>query len=340
MRILFVVMGIGLGHATRCYAIMKKLKAEIIVGSYLNGYEFFKDKYETFKVPYITLPSKFSVSFFDILFNNIFTPLHLLREHLKLKRKIKKFKPDVIVTDSEIVAVYTAKKMKKRVIGLHNHDLRDIKDIIDNPPNKNLEMQAKAMNKFVGWGNKNCDRVIVPELLGKRKDGKVSYIDPIVDVSEKIKKNNSILIMLGGSDFPHSFMEKLLPFLKKINEKFIIFGYKDFEDGNITSYRFNPDFVSYLRGCKGLITMAGYSSLSEALYYKVPSLVFSIPNHMEQYINANKVSKIFMVDLNSENPEKSITNFLKSIPEQKKKLKKLKIKNGLDEAVRIIKNET
>ena len=337
MKILFTITGIGLGHATRDLAIIKKLDADIRIGTYLGSYEFFKDKYKTFKIPYIKFPeNSFSVSVWKIALFNLFTPLNLYRAHLRLKKEVKEFNPDLIITDSELATSYSAKKMKIPVIGIHNHNLDRIKNLKENK-NLNLRLQAKYLYKLVEAGNKNCSRVIIPELIGKKKKGKINYINPIINEEKGIIKNNAILIMLGGSRFTHPFIEKIIPFLKKQNEKFIIFGYKDFKEDNIISYKFNPEFIKYLKGCKGLITLAGYSTLSEALFYKVPSLVFSIPGHLEQYINAESVSKIFMTDIDSKNPEESISRFLKGIPEQKKRIKKLKIKNGVDEAVRIIK---
>lgn len=338
MRVLFTITGIGLGHATRDLAIIKKLDADIRIGTYLGAYDFFKDKYKTFKIPYIKFPeNSFSVSIWKILFYNLFTPLNLYIAHLRLKKEIKEFNPDLIITDSELVTSYSAKRLNKKIIGIHNHNLERIKKVDEN---MNLKLQAKYLYKLVEYGNKQCSKIIIPELTGKKKKGRINYINPVINEEKGAIKNNAILIMLGGSKFTHPFIEKIIPFLKKQNEKFIIFGYKDFREENITSYRFNPDFVKYLKGCRGLITFAGYSTLSEALFYKVPSLVFSIPGHLEQHINAESVSKIFMTDVDTKNPEESINKFLKNIPEQKKRLKRLKIKNGVDEAVRIIKNET
>ena len=338
MKILFTITGIGLGHATRDLAIIKKLKCDVRIGTYLNSYEFFKDKYKTFKIPYIKFPdNKFRVSFYKVIMYNLLAPLNLYLAYLRIKKEVKEFNPDLIISDSELVTGYAAKRLKKTVIGIHNHNLERVQNI-EKSKDRNLRLEAKYLYKFVVRGNKNCSRIIVPELLGWKGDGKIRYIDPVINESKKTIKNNAILIMLGGSRFTHPFIEKIIPFLKKQKEEFIIFGYKDFKDGDIISYKFNPDFVAYLKNCKGLITFAGYSALSEALFYKVPSLVFSIPGHLEQYININTVSKIFMTDVNSNNPEESISKFLKNIPEQKKGLKKLKIKNGVDEAVRIIKN--
>lgn len=335
MKILFTITGIGLGHATRDFAIIKKLDADVRIGTYLTAYDFFKDKYKTFKIPYIKFPeNSFSVSIWKILFYNLFTPLNLCRTQLRLKKEIKEFKPDLIITDSELATIYSAKNIP--VIAIHNHNLEKIKKINGN---MNLKLQAKFLYKLVEYGNEKCSKIIIPELIGKKKNGRINYINPIINEEGGIIKNNSILIMLGGSRFTYPFIEKLIPFLKTLNEKFIIFGYKDFKEGNIISYKFNPDFIKYLKGCKGLITFAGYSALSESLYYKKPALVFSIPGHIEQYINAESVSKIFMTDIDTKNPEDSILKFLKNIPEQREKLKKLKVKNGVDEAVRIIKNE-
>ncbi len=339
MRVLFTITGIGLGHATREYAIIKKLNCDVRIGTYLSAYDFFKDKYETFKISYIKFPdNKFRVSFYKIIMYNLLAPLNLYLAYLRIKKEVKEFNPDLIISDSELVTGYASKRLKKPVIGIHNHNLERIKNI-EKSKDRNLRLEAGYLYKLVEAGNKNCSMIIVPELLGGKRDGKIRYIDPVINESKKTIKNNAILIMLGGSRFTHPFIEGIIPFLKKQKEEFIIFGYKDFKEGNIVSYKFNPEFIKYLKNCKGLITFAGYSALSEALFYKVPSLVFSIPGHLEQYININTVSKIFMTDVDSKNPEESISRFLNGIPEQRTRLKKLKIKNGLDEAVRIIKNE-
>ena len=333
MKILFIITGIGLGHAVRDELIIKKLDSEVRIGTYKDAYNYFKDKYDTFKIPHLKFPkSGFGLSVLKVLLWNSFAPFIIFRLKRKLRKEIENFKPDIVISDSELLIPRIAKKLNKKVIGIHNHNIKDIDKY-----GKRFPYQSKYVHMLINGYGKNCELVIIPDLLHKEVRENNHYIDPVVVENRKTIKNNSILIMLGGSDFGHSFIKKLIPFLKKQEEKFIIFGYKDFKEGNIESYSFNKDFISYLKGCKGLITLAGYSTLSEALYYKIPSLVFSIPNHIEQYVNANKVSNIFNADVNSENPKESISKFLRSIPEQKKKLKKLKIKNGLDEAVKLIK---
>ena len=125
----------------------------------------------------------------------------------------------MIITDSELATSYSAKKMKIPVIGIHNHNLDRIKNLKENK-NLNLRLQAKYLYKLVEAGNKNCSRVIIPELIGKKKKGKINYINPIINEEKGIIKNNAILIMLGGSRFTHPFIEKIIPFLKKQNENF------------------------------------------------------------------------------------------------------------------------
>jgi len=333
MKILFIITGIGLGHAIRDELIIKKLNCSVRIGTYQDAYKYFQN-YDVFKLPHLRLPkSGFGLSVLKVVASNIFAPFIVLRLKKRLRKEIKEFNPDIIVSDSELLVPSIVKKLGKKVVGIHNHNINDLEKV------KKYNYQKKYVYRLIKDYEKNCDLVIIPDLLHKEVKNNIHYINPIVKESRKIIKNDSILIMIGGSYFGHFFIKRIIPFLKKQKEKFIIFGYKDFKEGNITSYSFN-EFVPYLRGCRGLITLAGYSTLSEALYYKKPSLVFSIPNHIEQYVNVSKVSEIFSVDVNSKNIEENISKFLKNVSSKNEKIKKLKIKNGLNEAVRLIKNET
>ena len=53
MKVLWVITGIGLGHAIRDHEIIKKLGCKIEIGTYGDSYEYFKNKYDCFRIPYI-----------------------------------------------------------------------------------------------------------------------------------------------------------------------------------------------------------------------------------------------------------------------------------------------
>ena len=48
---------------------------------------------------------------------------------------------------------------------------------------------------------------------------------------------------------------------------------------------------NYLRRASGVITLGGYSTMSEAVGYKKPIFMMPIENHVEQFMNAHLVKR-------------------------------------------------
>ena len=86
----------------------------------------------------------------------------------------------------------------------------------------------------------------------------------------------------------------LMEELKKMDEKFIIYGFnRDEVDGNLTYRAFNEDQIyEDMRTSKAIIVNGGFTMISEAIYLKKP--IFSTPAHknFEQILNGFYVQKL------------------------------------------------
>ena len=350
MKILFFISGIGYGDSTREHAIIEELlkkdkKTEILILGYDTSYDYFKDKFNTVKMrsyKFYGYNLKFKLLPFFML--NSITPFLWLINAFKIKKLIKKFDADLIISDFEPIAGYLAKLIKKKCILVLAYDPETYKKF----PNKNfsINIQASIINKI--YESKNLSKVII-SLFGKKKSYlKYNYVNPIIrtqpnelpqekTLMKKLGlKKEPILIMLGGSDFGLTLANKVFRITDRFKEDFIVFGYStEFSRENITVFKFKENFLEYLKVCKGIITLAGYNTLAESIVYKKPMLVFPIKNHFEQELNAFAVKDFALIG--SENIENSIKKFLKELPILQAKMNKLNVKGtGASEAADIV----
>jgi len=210
------------------------------------------------------------------------------------------------------------------------------------------KMQRIYLN--IIYNSKQVKLIIIPTLLGKKtRFGKYCYIDPIArtlpgslknkeQLMKKLKlKREPILVMIGGSRFGLTLANKLFKHVSSFDEDFIFFGYtSNFSRENIKAFEFKENFLEYLKVSKGIITLAGYSTISEALLYKTPLLIFPIENHVEQLLNAFTIRDYAFIG-DDKAIDESIKNFIAALPELRLKLANIDIKTiGNLEAADII----
>ncbi|HEX08493.1 MAG TPA: teichoic acid biosynthesis protein, partial [Thermoplasmatales archaeon] len=117
---------------------------------------------------------------------------------------------------------------------------------------------------------------------------------------------------------------KLIEILKKLNEKFIIYGFdKNVTDGNLIFKRFNEsEFYQDIAEAKAVITNGGFTLLSEALYLRKPIFSNPIKNQFEQVLNAKMIEKLGAGVYCKEIKKEYLVKFLSDLEEYKRNLKK------------------
>lgn len=123
MRVYISACGIGLGHAGRCIPIAKELKKqghEILFSTYGKAVDFVrKNGFPVIKVKDLTWKEKkekVSVSLTVLFLYEIFARfVFQINQEMKI---IKKFKPNVILSDSRFSTLIAAKILKIPIIFL------------------------------------------------------------------------------------------------------------------------------------------------------------------------------------------------------------------------------
>ena len=294
IKIAFFVTGFGYGDSIRVHAIIRELlkehpKTDIIIFGYDNSYNYFKDAFKTIKFFGYRFPDKlFGFKLFRFIIKNIFLPFYWSLSQSKAYSELKRFNPDVIISDFEMLGCLMARRLGKKCISIFGFDPEKFKEY----PNKSfiLKIQVKFINYLYSLSN----RVIIASYNSKT-EGKFNYVKPIIRLlpeelnsehylmrKHKIKKK-PLIVMLGGSNYGAYLAKAIFSLRKEFDENFIFFG----SDISIPleHYKFKENYLEYLKISKGVISLAGNLTMSECMVYKKPMLVFPIKNHVEQLLN-------------------------------------------------------
>ena len=110
---------------------------------------------------------------------------------------------------------------------------------------------------------------------------------------------------------------------------------------------FQENFLEYLNESVGVITLGGHNTLAEAVVLKKPSLVFPVPNYIEQVLNGYEleknglgISKILKYPLEAHEIELALKDFFIKLPQLQESLNHSNIRaNGAEQAARIIESK-
>ncbi|RME55139.1 hypothetical protein D6777_01465 [Candidatus Woesearchaeota archaeon] len=354
MKILFVVTGVGLGDSVRVETIIKKFKKinpkiKVLVAGYANSYHYFKDKYPTINIAGYIMPGKsMKFKFMPFILRNFLLPIYWMFFALRLKQAVKKFKPDIVVSDFEPTGAMLAKLVNKKCVMMFGFDPVLYKEYEKkNKVSTVMKLQAKYLEKNYSLG----DYTIIPTILGKKRHSMVyNYVNPIVR-EEKLKsdkvlmkelklKKKPIVVMVGGSNYGLRLLKKLRNVARYFpDEEFIAFGTKK-KIGNMENfvhYNYKSDVMKYMKVAKAVVTLAGEITLTEALALKKPMLIYPINNHVEQVLNAYSLRNVALTRSNVNSLKKDVEELLKNVDKLSRKIQVLKIKtNGSEEVVTLL----
>ncbi len=338
MKLLFVITGFGYGDTIRCEAVIQEIikknkKTEIIVIGYDNSYSYFKNKFPTLKMQGYNFPD-YNLEFktHRFLIKNFYLPASWVITLQRYRNKIKKFNPDLIISDFEPIANLISNSLDKKCLTIFAYDPEEFQHY--DKKNSKLRIQANFIEKIYNSSYK----VIIPNIKNKKSQGNIIYVNPIIKkpklpsakiLMKKLKlKKQPIIVMLGGSDYGLKLAQKINKLSKHYKEDFIFFGAK--KKISNKHFIFKKNFLEYLKVSKAVITLAGNLTISEALIFKKPLLIFPIKNHVEQILNAYSVRDCALIG-NPRDIKQTLDEFFKFKP----KIKNIK-SNGAEQVADII----
>jgi uncharacterized protein (TIGR00661 family) len=300
MKILYGVAGQGYGHSSRSELIGQYLinaGHNVTFGASHQSLSYlscvFGDRVKQLHGLSLSYRNQ-KICYFKTLQQNIQS---FLEGGGPLNRKFFKcadqFKPDIVITDFEPFVARWAQKREIPCISIdHQHFL--IHCELERP--KANYFEQGLTNTVIRSYQIHADAYIILNFFKvavKHKRAKLAppvIRFPLLDMKTIQGKHYLIYTTDKSAE-----MKKRIINLVQIHNKccFVIYGFNVNLQG--INYVFKKtttgEFLNDLSSCRGVIATAGFSLISECLYFKKPMLLMPVKNQYEQSINAHYVQK-------------------------------------------------
>ncbi len=314
-NILYGVSGEGSGHSSRSKEILSHLskKHKVHVITYGKAYPYLEKYFPTTKIYGLHLSFKDNkIEYVKTFMNNLNNFVSSFEDFKNLRKLLKNFKPDLIITDFEPTSVILSNLYNVPLISIDNqHRITNLK----------IEVPDKYKKEF--FVCKSVIKAIVPDanyylatsfFKEKLNDKKTFIAEPIIreDVMKLIPSNKGHVLVYQTS----KSNKKVLKELKSVDQKFIIYGFDvSKKDKNLIFKKFSTSgFLNDLASCKAVITNGGFTLMTEALYLKKPVLSEPIQGQFEQILNAYYLNKMGYGEFVEKMSGLEIKKFLNNIP--------------------------
>lgn len=330
MKILIGVCGIGNGHCIRQYELCKALlkrEHEIRILTYGKGVTFFKNTdikvYDVY-VPMITFKGE-KINIYDFVKRNILkiVPGTLKNKIVYKQLKKENFVPDLCISDYEPTVAKIAYKLKKTLINIDQHSkfiyMNDIVNGFSNvEEKKRLNLFFPNSEKMFSVSFYNLPKILLPS--------NVKILYPIIrdDLKQAlnfkhIQKKQIIVYFSKYIDIPiEQSIEEVIEIFNSFDKyNFIIFSTEYANSGIETGKNViivkndRENFIKELVNSIAVITTAGHTLISEALYCNLPLFVIPLPtfdqNYCGKFINDNNIGKSSYI-INKDNLNEFLSN--------------------------------
>lgn len=330
-RILYGIAQEGMGHAIRAKVLIDELSKKhdilVITGGkpfyYLSKY--FKDiiRINDFDLAYRNNKISTTQTF---LRNLIRLPL-ILSSIIRNTKKIKKFNPDIIISDFEPISNYLSYYLDKPLVSVDNqHISTKCKITIPKKFRRHYNLSSLVISAII---TNASYYLITSYFFPKIKENNAFIFYPIIRkeiLNSKPSKKGHILVYQTSKT-----NKKLIPALKKTRFNFIFYSDKAGTEKNIVFKKFSEkEFIKDMSSCKAVITNGGFGLISESIYLGKPVLSIPIKKQFEQILNALHVKKLGYGDYSLKIDEVIIDNFMKNIPGFRRNLKRYNKQDNSD----------
>ena len=330
MRILYGVVGEGMGHATRSRVILDHLVArnhevQIVVSG--RAHDYLKKRFSGVKNIW-----GFQFVYADNEVKNLRTVLLNLKSALSGLPKnarqyfeiARSFRPDCVISDFESWSYLFGKNYLLPVFCLDNiqiiHRCAHPKSII-----KGHERNFRLQNAFVKAKLPGCTHYFIttffrPRVVKARTTLHPPVLRPEILAARSEPGDHLLVYQTSTSN------QRLIDALKRCGVPCHVYGMKrdltrDEKDGSVLFRPFSEaGFIDDLRTARGVVANGGFTLLSEAVYLHKP--IFSIPvgKQFEQVLNARYVEHLGYGAMAESFSAEALGRFLERIPDYTRSL--------------------
>jgi len=310
-QVFLVPLNWGLGHAARSIPVIRKFIDQgdsVLVGGSPSQLILLTDEFpgiKTVKFPYsrVSLKGKRYLLYSFLCQSPIFL-LQIFREHIALKKVIKNYKIDLVVSDN--------------CYGLWNKNIHSI--FITHQLNiklpDHLKFLSKSINNINHWFIKKYDECWIPDLENSggyagelshstTMRNKIRYIGILSRFSRfktfeeagSLTQQKSILILISGPENQRSVFEKIIKDqISAISDKYeytIIRGLPEEKsdlDPGWNNHMPSKELMNTIGKADAIICRSGYSTIMDLLTLNKTALLVPTPGQAEQEYLAEYLS--------------------------------------------------
>jgi uncharacterized protein (TIGR00661 family) len=304
MRILYGVVGEGMGHATRSKVVCEHLVArghevKIVVSGRAHGLlaKSFSDVVEIKGLTIRYVDNRMDVEG-TVARNVIAAPQILATNVGAYFGKVARFRPDAVISDFDSFAYLFAKRHRLPILSIDNQQILS-RCKLPKFAKKGAKVDYQLIKMFVRAKLPGCDHYAITSFfrppIRKRYQSDTTIVPPIlrkviIDAKVRARTGEHVLVyQTSTSD------TRLLEELERTSShKFVVYGLRrSARRGNCTLKEFSEDgFVEDLASAQAVVCNGGLSLIGEALYLGKP--VFSVPvlHQFEQTLNARYLEEL------------------------------------------------
>ncbi len=307
MKILFVVCGEGLGHASRCLHIshyMQRQGHTIHFAGYGRSYDFLnKQQCINLHRAQREVCLEGEEGFFSLkktLWCSKWIIPDLILSVIRICHLIRKYRIDCVVCDTMYGGVLAARLQKTPCVFITNQNHF-------NGPGNTTNPVWKALNFLIVRYLRLSDKVIIPDypppdtiseyniVIPKGEEERYSFTGPFYEFepADYINTRNTIFTSFGGEPYKLPMYQMLKEIADRRKDLFfdVFYTGPDLPGSsvNFESHGYVPDLYEHLARAKIAIVHGGLTTLHEAMLFEKPVLIIMDPNHPEQQNNAKKI---------------------------------------------------
>lgn len=350
MKILYGVVGEGMGHAIRSRVILEHLEArghhvKVVVSGRAYGFlaKHFSDVVEISGLPMLYANNAVDVSATTI---KILTssPAWALDNIEAYVRDVRKFDANVVITDFDSFAHFYAKQHRKPILSIdnqhsitrleHDEDVfieRDEQGNILHDYRPDYELARNVVKAKIS----GCDHYLITTFFFppiKRKHQATTSLFPpilrneILEAKKHATQGAHVLVYQTSASYTG-----LLDHLAKMPGEFRVYGFlrpdapkpKGTAEGSDIRYAPNvllrafseAQFIDDMASSRAVVTGGGFTVIGEAVYLGKPIYSVPVQNHFEQTISARYLEKLRYGEHHEALEPATLEKFLTRVPE-------------------------
>ena len=282
MRLLWFVVGVGAGNTTRTLAVLDALKdivpdLDIHLAAQGKALELLGEKYTVHPLQKVSYASGGQFGALNIIKSNLNFPQRFMQNRARAFELMREINPDVVLADSDFYCLSPARTLRIPLVSL-NSSLTTKAQLERYGVPKGCGFSGHFIERMDAWLQRRYPNKVISPALRPEDDvpRHCLQIPPIVrsglNAPPPENHNGQIVVVTGGSGIGVGDID-----LSCITEPVSIYGsHLENAPSHAVQHGFTLEAKEVMKSAKVLVVQGGFSSVSEAVALRRPTVVVPI----------------------------------------------------------------